>query len=73
MVAVIEVNDETLVLAEGSGYVNWTPRHCGVYVLTCKVLSEGEQIGETLTTTLRVESFTDTPILSPMRCMEPAR
>ena len=65
-VAVVEVNGETLVLSAGSGYVNWTPRQCGIYVLTHKVLSGGEQVGETLTTTFHVESYTDTPILSPM-------
>ena len=46
---VIEVNGETLSSASGSGNVDWTPLSNGGYVLTHKVMSGDEQIGETLT------------------------
>ena len=53
--AVVEVNGETLNSATGSGYVDWTPSRNGTYTLTHKVMSGGEQIGDTLTATFLVE------------------
>ena len=65
-IAVIEVNGGVLNSATGNGHVNWTQRHRGTYTLTHKVMSGGEQIGETLTAMFFVNGFTDTPVLSPV-------
>ena len=62
-VAVVEVNGENLNSAMGSGCVTWTPTHKGTYVLTHKVMSGGEQIGETLTAMFFVEPAD--PVISP--------
>ncbi len=48
-ITIVAVNGETLSSSSGRGYVDWTPLSNGVYVLTHKVMSGGEQIGETLT------------------------
>ncbi|MBR4651877.1 MAG: chitobiase/beta-hexosaminidase C-terminal domain-containing protein [Kiritimatiellae bacterium] len=64
--AVVEVNGETLNSATGSGYVDWTPLSNGVYVLTHKVMSGSEQIGETLAETFIAEGLNpEAPIFSP--------
>lgn len=56
----ITVNGKTLYAAAGSGYVDWTPMSNGTYTLTHKVMSGGEQIGETLTATFYAVIFTAT-------------
>ncbi|MBR3222841.1 MAG: SUMF1/EgtB/PvdO family nonheme iron enzyme [Kiritimatiellae bacterium] len=53
-VAVVSVDGETLVSASGSGFIDWTPPSNGVYALTHRVVSDGVQIGETLTATFEV-------------------
>ena len=55
--AVGGVNGETLFSAVGSGYVEWTPMSNGTYTLTHKVMSGGEQVGETLTAIFLVEAI----------------
>ena len=55
--AVVEVNGETLTSATGSGYIDWTPISNGTYTLTHKVMSGGEQVGETLTAMFLVEAI----------------
>ena len=55
--AVVEVNGETLNSATGSGHVDWTPMSNGTYTLTHKVMSGGEQVGETLTAIFLVEGL----------------
>ena len=55
--AVVEVNGETLSSAVGSGYVDWTPMSNGTYTLTHKVMSGGEQVGETLTAIFLVNAI----------------
>ena len=55
--AVVEVNGEMLNSATGSGYVDWTPPWNGTFTLTHKVMSGGEQIGDTLTATFLVEGM----------------
>ena len=55
--AVVAVNGETLFSAVGSGYVEWTPMSNGTYTLTHKVMSGGEQVGETLTAIFLVEGL----------------
>ena len=57
---VVLVNGEMLNSATGSGYVDWTPMSNGTYTLTHKVMSGGEQIGETLTATFYAVVFTAT-------------
>ena len=66
-VAIVEVNGESLNLAMGSGYVDWTPMRNGTYTLTHKVMESGGQVGETLTAIFLVEGlpFADTPVISP--------
>ena len=65
-VAVVEVNGETLSSTIGSGYVDWTPMSNGIYVLTHKVMSGGEQIGDTLTATFIAEGLNpEAPVISP--------
>lgn len=62
-VAVVEVNGEALNLANGSGCVDWTPMSNGVYVLTHKVVSGEEQVGETLAVTFLVKGLNpDAPV-----------
>ena len=53
-VAVVSVDGETLVSASGSGFIDWMPPSNGVYALTHRVVSDGVQIGETLTATFDV-------------------
>ena len=60
--AVVEVNGEMLNSATGSGSFAWTPSRNGTYALTHKVMSGGEQIGETLTATFFVEP--DNPVFN---------
>ena len=55
--AVVEVNGEMLTSATGSGYIDWTPMSNGTYTLTHKVMSGGEQVGETLTAIFLVEAI----------------
>ncbi len=55
--AVVEVNGETLKSATDGGYVDWMPPWNGTYTLTHKVMSGGEQIGETLTATFLVNGM----------------
>ena len=55
--AVVEVNGKVLTSATGIGYVDWTPMSNGTYTLTHKVMSGGEQIGETLTAIFLVEAI----------------
>ena len=55
--ALVEVNGERLTSATGSGYIDWTPMSNGTYTLTHKVMSGGEQVGETLTAIFLVEGF----------------
>ena len=65
--AVVAVNDETLNSAMGTGYVDWTPSCNGTFTLTHKVMSGGEQIGETLTATFFVEGLNpEEPVISPV-------
>ena len=61
----ITVNDELFVSVTGTGYVDWIPTHNGTYTLTHKVMSGGEQIGETLTAVFFFNGFTDAPVISP--------
>ena len=63
--AVVEVNGGTLNSATGSGVVTWTPQHNGNYTLTHKVMSGGEQIGETLIATFLVEGGAEEPVILP--------
>ena len=55
--AVVEVNGEALTSMVGSGAVSWTPQHNGNYTLTHKVMSGGEQVGETLSATFAVSGI----------------
>ena len=65
-VAVVEVNEESLNSAMGSGCVDWTPMSNGTYILTHKVMSGDEQIGETLTATFVVEDWKPiAPLFTP--------
>ena len=41
----------------GSGYIYWTPISNGTYTLTHKVMSGGEQVGETLTAIFLVNAI----------------
>ena len=61
----ISVNDELFVSVTGTGYVDWIPTHNGTYTLTHKVMSGGEQLGETLTAVFFFNGFTDAPVISP--------
>ncbi|MBQ2628229.1 MAG: chitobiase/beta-hexosaminidase C-terminal domain-containing protein, partial [Kiritimatiellae bacterium] len=63
--AVIEVNGEMLSSTTGSGYVEWTPMSNGTYTLTHKVMSGGEQVGETLISIFLVDTFPDAPMFTP--------
>ena len=65
--AVVEVNGETLNLATGSGYVDWSPSWNGTFTLTHRVMSGDLQIGETLTATFVVEDMRpETPAFTPV-------
>ena len=66
-VTVVEVNGETLSSAISSGYVDWMPMSNGIYTLTHKVMSGGEQIGETLTATFFAEGLNPAaPVFTPV-------
>lgn len=66
-VAVVEVNGEILSSETGVGFVDWTPRSNGVYVLTHRVMSSNVQIGETLTAMFAVEGLNpEMPVISPV-------
>ena len=65
--AIVSVNGETLKSAMGTGSFDWTPSCNGTFTLTHKVISSGEQIGETLTATFLVEGLNpDEPVISPV-------
>ena len=64
-VAVVEVNGEPLSSTVGSGCINWMPVQNGTYTLTHKVMSGGEQIGETLTATFLVDFILDPVVIEP--------
>ncbi len=61
----ISVNNELLSSVTGTGYVDWTPTRNGTYTLTYKVMSGGEQIGETLTAVFFFNGCPDAPVISP--------
>ena len=58
--AVITVNGETLNVAFGTGFVDWTPMSNGTYTLTHKVVLGETQYGEILTATFLVTELPDT-------------
>jgi len=65
--AVVAVNGKTLNSATDSGAIMWMPASNGTFILTHKVMSGGEQIGETLTATFLVEGLCPaTPVFSPV-------
>ena len=62
----VAVDGVTLKSATGTGYVDWTPDRNGTYTLTHKVMSDGGQVGETLTATFVVEGLNpEEPVISP--------
>ena len=61
-VAVVEVNGETVISASGSGFIYWMPQGDGVYMLTHRVVSNGVQIGETLTATFERKTSADVTV-----------
>ena len=64
--AVIAVNYELFYSAVGNGFVDWTPPCNGTYTLTHKIMSGGEQIGDTLTATFIVTGMRPPrPTISP--------
>ena len=64
--AVVEVNGEVLNSTTGSGYVDWSPVSNGVFVLTHKIMSGSEQIGDTLTAAFIMDGLkAATPVFSP--------
>ena len=58
-VAVVEANGVELISAAGDGFVDWTPASNGIYTLTHKIMVNGEQLGETVATTVFVQGMRD--------------
>lgn len=64
--ATVTIEQDGVVIAEGltgEGVLPWNVSHNGTYVLTYKVMSGDEQIGETITATFFVEP--EAPVISP--------
>ena len=64
--ATVTIEQDGEVLAEGltgEGVLPWNVAHNGTYVLTYKVMSGDEQVGEALTATFFVEP--ENPVISP--------
>jgi hypothetical protein len=54
-VSVVDINGEPLLSASGDGYKEWYPLSNGVYVLTYRIMSGNNLVGESITTTFRVD------------------
>jgi len=58
-IAVVMVDDLVLTNDMGSGTVKWTPKHNGKYVLTHKIIKDGIQIGNTISSIFEVSGIVE--------------